>query len=211
MAARDAEIARLSGISAEKEREIWVLSTELARERELGAEHLRALTALGSELDRLRTNALAQATRIRLQALREAAAVNRIASGASRYQGGGVLRVEAALEAALDRIAADWDAFEAEEGEEAGVPDPVLVEDPRVSVDVGPFEDFAQLVSFEDAANAIGATGEISIRRFSEGRAQIDVSLSEPVDILRELEERCDLQFKVRSRRDGEIILDVDE
>ena len=71
----------------------------------------------------------------------------------------------------------------------------------RVSVDVGPFADFSQLVRFEDAANAIGGTGDISIKRFSEGRARIDVAVSEPVDLLRELEERCDIDFKVRSHQ----------
>ena len=80
----------------------------------------------------------------------------------------------------------------------------------RVSVDVGPFEDFSQLVRFEDAANAIGGTGDISIKRFSGGRARIDVALSEPVDLLRELEENCDLEFKVRSRTGDEIVLGVE-
>ena len=61
----------------------------------------------------------------------------------------------------------------------------------RISVDVGPFADFSQLVRFEDAANSIGATGDISIKRFSGGRARIDVAVSEPVDLLRELEESC--------------------
>lgn len=158
---------------------------------------------------------MGQATRIRLQALREAAAVSRIAGGAARYEGDGVLRIESALGAALDRIAAGWDEFEPEADGEIKVRKPALDPDlsyeDRLSFDVGPFEDFSQLVSFEDAANAIGATGEISIERFSEGRARIEVSLSEPVDILRELEERCDLQFQVRSRRDGEIILDFGE
>lgn len=81
----------------------------------------------------------------------------------------------------------------------------------RVSVDIGPFQDFSQLVSFEDAANSIGATGEISIRRFSGGRANIDVDLSEPIDLLEELEQRCDLRFDVRKRSDDEIVLDLGE
>ena len=80
----------------------------------------------------------------------------------------------------------------------------------RVSVDIGPFADFSQLVRFEDAANSIGATGDISIKRFSGGRARIDVALSEPVDLLRELEENCDLEFRVRSRTGDEIVLDVE-
>jgi hypothetical protein len=79
-----------------------------------------------------------------------------------------------------------------------------------ISVDIGPFADFSQLVRFEDAANAIGATGDISIKRFSGGRAQIDVALSEPVDLLRELEENCDLEFRVRSQDDDSLVLDVD-
>ncbi|KAA0268580.1 MAG: hypothetical protein EDQ89_11170, partial [Acidobacteria bacterium] len=54
-----------------------------------------------------------------------------------------------------------------------------------------------------------GATGDISIKRFSGGRARIDVALSEPVDLLRELEESCDLDLRVRSRSEGEIVLDV--
>jgi hypothetical protein len=37
------------------------------------------------------------------------------------------------------------------------------------------------------------------------------MELSEPVELLRELEERCDLEFKVRSHRDDSVILDVDE
>ncbi|MGI8727827.1 MAG: hypothetical protein ACR2K6_09165, partial [Solirubrobacterales bacterium] len=71
--------------------------------------------------------------------------------------------------------------------------------------------DFSQLIRFEDAANAIGATEEISIRRFSEGRANIEVSLSEPIDLLRELEQSCELEFEVRRAERGEIILDVGE
>lgn len=79
-----------------------------------------------------------------------------------------------------------------------------------IRVDVGPFEDFSQLVRFEDAANSIGETGDISIRRFSGGRARIDVALREPVDLLRELEERCDIEFVVRSQSESEIVLDVE-
>ena len=79
----------------------------------------------------------------------------------------------------------------------------------KISVDVGPFSDFSQLVSFEDAANAIEATSEISIRRFSEGRASIEISVSEPIDLLRELERHCDLRFEVRSNGSGELILDL--
>lgn len=214
LAARDAELVRSNGLGAHWQAEIVALRADLERERARGGEQLRSIAAIGAELHQMRANALGQATRIRLQALREAAAVSRIAGHAAGSTAAGE-RLAAALEAALDRIAADWDDVEAEaEGEIKARRvsfDPALSYEDRVSFDVGPFEDFSQLVSFEDAANAIGATGDISIKRFSEGRARIDVSLSEPVDILRELEERCDLQFQVRSRRDGEIVLDFGE
>ena len=63
---------------------------------------------------------------------------------------------------------------------------------------------------FEDAARSIGATSEISIKRFSEGRATMAVQLREPVALLRELEERCDLEFVIRDTRRDRVVLDVD-
>ncbi len=79
-----------------------------------------------------------------------------------------------------------------------------------VEVDIGPLGDFAQLVGFEDAAREIGATSEISILRFSGGRATLEVTLAEPVELLEELERRCAMEFRVRDNRDGRVVLDVD-
>ena len=79
-----------------------------------------------------------------------------------------------------------------------------------VHVDVGPLRDFSAR-RVEDAAESIDGTSKISIKRFSRGRATLSMELSEPVELLRELEERCDLEFKVRSHRDDSVILDVDE
>lgn len=170
----------------------------------------------------LEGTAKAQASRIRLRALREAAEV----SGAARRLATERATNEllAAIERAVERLAAadrEEPAPEAEAGQRpaagegapagAGLPaDGGPAAGRRVSVDVGPFSDFSQLVSFEDAANAIEGAGEISIRRFSGGRASIDVDLEGPVDLLRELEQRCDLDFEVRANGSGEIVLDVD-
>ncbi len=162
----------------------------------------------------------ATATRIRLQALREAGAVGAAIRDLGSLPEDATEPLLAALERAIDRVADEWndaeDAIEATE--ESGprrrargrlrrppLPAPAAPASDgarRISVDVGPFSDFSQLVSFEDAANAIGATGEISIRRFSGGRAEIDVELKGPGDLLRELEERCDLEFEVRNNQD---------
>ena len=78
-------------------------------------------------------------------------------------------------------------------------------------MEIGPLGDFSQLVGFEDAAGQIGATSEISVERFSEGRATLSMRLDEPVALLRELEERSPLEFRVRHTAGDRLILDVDE
>jgi hypothetical protein len=81
----------------------------------------------------------------------------------------------------------------------------------EVEVEIGPLRDFAQLSGFEDAANAIGATGEIKVKRFSGGRATFAMGLERPVELLRELEERAPLDFRVRSSKHDRVVLDVDD
>jgi len=220
---------------AERDRRIAWLEAELDLSRSYAASELRGLAALGAELEDLRLGARGQATRIRLQALREAAEVSgrvRTIVGAPEGAAESLLR---ALERSIDRLGSVWEGAEAEDGVDSPQPaagpvvppDPELAEleaalerhggsavveppeDERILVDIGPFSDFSQLVSFEDAANAIDATSEISIRRFSGGRASIDVSLREPIDLLGELKSRCELDFEVRSSGAGELILDL--
>lgn len=241
------ELDALKATAAVREQKLELVEGELRLQRENAANQLRGLAALGAELEEMRLAARGTATRIRLEALREAAEVSSRARAVGADPEGAIAGIFEALEQAIWRLGAEWDEPEgAGETPEAPGDAEVLAADPvaeltaleeeadgtlsvgalsvdpavaasngsggrRVSVDVGPFRDFSQLVSFEDAANAIGATGEISIRRFSEGRASIDVSLSEPVDLLSELERSCELDFKVRKRSDDEIILDLGE
>jgi hypothetical protein len=208
------------------EDEAEAMRVELAEIRAVRDEETRSLTVLGRQLDELRVTARGQATRIRLQALREAAELSAelAAAAAPGASEAARARILDAVEDAIDRIGGEWE----EEPEPLAPPEPAAAEPVitaapssgiaqrernrrRVSVDVGPFSDFSQLVRFEDAANAIGGTGDISIKRFSEGRARIDVAVSEPIDLLRELEERCDLEFEVRSTSDDELVLDVSD
>lgn len=230
-----------------RDRRMAYLEAELDLARSHSASQLRGLAALGAELEELRITARGQATRIRLDALREAAEVSvrvRALVGAPEDAAESVL---GALGVAIDRLGSAWEeepelkpaaeavpvlgrpapaarptqTEETEEPEELGELEEALArlaepaaepsDDRRVLVNVGPFHDFSQLVSFEDAANSIEATSEISIRRFSEGRASIDVSLNEPIDLLRELESRWDLGFEVRDNGAGELILDLNE
>jgi len=82
--------------------------------------------------------------------------------------------------------------------------------DGLVEVEVGPLSDFSQLVGFEDAAGGIGATSEVSVKRFTQGRATLTMRFKHPVELLRELEERAPFEFKVRDTREDRIVLDVD-
>lgn len=79
----------------------------------------------------------------------------------------------------------------------------------EVKLEIGPLGDFSQLVGFEDVIGALGAS-EISVERFSEGRATLSVRLDEPVDLLRELEERAPLEFRVRRSSGDDLVLDVE-
>ena len=56
----------------------------------------------------------------------------------------------------------------------------------------------------------LGAT-DISVERFSEGRATFSMRLDRPVDLLRELEAVSFIDFKVRHTAPDNLILDVDE
>lgn len=97
-----------------------------------------------------------------------------------------------------------------EVGRRAQELDPHGLFEGHVKVEVGPLDDFSQLVGFEDAIGGIGAS-EISVERFSEGRATLSMRLDEPIALLRELEERSPLEFRVRRTAADNLILDVDE
>jgi chaperonin cofactor prefoldin len=79
-----------------------------------------------------------------------------------------------------------------------------------IEVEVGPLSDFEQLASFEDAAMEIREARQISVKRFTEGRATLEMDLSEPVALLSELETRAPFDFTVRDTREDRVVLDVD-
>ena len=79
-----------------------------------------------------------------------------------------------------------------------------------IKLEIGPLGDFSQLVGFEDAVGQLGAS-EISVERFSEGRATLSMRLDQPTELLRELEQLSALDFKVRHTAPDNLILDVDD
>ncbi|HEU4705611.1 MAG TPA: hypothetical protein VFS64_00295 [Solirubrobacterales bacterium] len=184
----EAETASLANMVLEREREIRVLGERLRDADEFHERNIATLDAITARLEELEAQARGQATRIRMKALREAVEVSKKVKA--------LTEMEPALQAEAER--AEQDA--AGEG---------LFEGP-VRLEIGPLGDFSQLVGFEDAVGQLGAS-EIKVDRFSEGRATFSMRLDQPVDLLRELEELSDVDFKVRHTAPGNLVLDVDE
>jgi hypothetical protein len=184
------EVTTLSGMVIEREREIRGLTERLREANERHDRSIASLDAVSGRLEEIQAQARGQATRIRMQALREAVEVGR--------------RVQELNEAEARAAAAP--------GAEGNghVPDFNGVFEGLVKLEIGPLGDFSQLVGFEDAVGQVGAS-EISVERFSEGRATLSMRLDQPVELLRELEELSALDFKVRHTAPDNLILDVDE
>jgi hypothetical protein len=177
----EGETAALAGMVLEREREIRVLDQRLREANECHDRSIASLDAITVRLEELEAQARGQATRIRMKALREAVEVSK------------KVKALADMEPALQAEEEDDGLYEG-----------------RVKLEIGPLGDFSQLVGFEDTVGQIGAS-EISVERFSEGRATLSMNLDRPVDLLRELEELSTLDFKVRHTAPDNLILDVDE
>jgi hypothetical protein len=187
------ELSSLSAMVIEREREIRGLHERLREAEERHDRNIASLESVSSRLGEIQAQARGQATRIRMKALREAVEVGR--------------RTQELSEAQASAIPA---APPATNGNGHAEPETDVFEG-LVKVEIGPLDDFSQLVGFEDAAGQIGATSEISVERFSEGRATLSMRLTEPVELLRELEQRSPLEFQVRRTADDNVVLDIDD
>jgi hypothetical protein len=208
------ELSALSNMVLEREREIRNLSGRLLEANERHDRSIASLDAVSARLEEIQAQARGQATRIRMKALREAVEVGRKAQEFSGDADEHADAEEAEVSAAqAEGLAAVEEAPVPANGDGNGqVADfgPRLF-DGLVMVEIGPLGDFSQLVGFQDAACQIDATAEISVERFSEGRATLSMRLDEPIELLRELEERSPLGFRVRHTSGDDLILDVDE
>jgi hypothetical protein len=191
ISAAEGELASLSGMVIEREREIRGLGERLEEANQRHDRSIASLHSVSERLEEIQTQARGQATRIRMKALREAVEVSRrtqelteIHEGSSN---GGEPPGPSGAEAALGQL------FEG-----------------LIKLEIGPLGDFSQLVGFENAVGRLGAS-EISVERFSEGRATLSMRLDEPVDLLRELEENAPFEFNIRRTADDNLILDVDD
>jgi hypothetical protein len=190
------ELLSLSEMLLGRERDLDRLREAL---REANARHDRSLNALQTvamRVEEIHAQARGQATRIRMKALADAVEIS--------YKVG-----EIAERIAIEQLPSNGsDPIAEERGAARSAPE--LFEG-IVEVEIGPLGDFSQLVGFEDAAANIGATSEISVRKFSEGRATLSMRLNEPVELLRELEERSPMEFRVRRTDQDRVVLDLDD
>ncbi len=201
LATHEAETATLSGMVIEREREIRDLTERLREANECHDRSIASLDAVTSRLEEMQAQARGQATRIRMKALREAVEVSRRVQELNDAQ-----QAEPTEMPALDETAPAAPAPQIANGNGNGNG---LHED-QVKLEIGPLGDFSQLVGFEDAVGKAGAS-EISIERFSEGRATLSMRHEQPTELLRELEDLSSLDFKVRHIAPDNLILDVDE
>jgi hypothetical protein len=200
IAGRDAQIGQLereirclSGMYLAQEREAGSLREALQAANDRHDGSLRALQTVSMRLEDILGQARGQATRIRMKALADAVEIDRrVKEIADRLEYGPV--ASNGTNPSGERARSASELFEG-----------------LVEVEIGPLGDFSQLVGFEDAVGGIGATSEISIRKFSEGRATLSMRLDEPVALLRELEERSPMEFKVRRTDQDRVILDLDD
>jgi hypothetical protein len=187
----DAELASLSGMVIEREREIRNLGERLREADERHERSIASLHAVSERLEEIQAQARGQATRIRMKALREAVEVSRRTQELAEVAGDSAEGTEqpgaSGAEAALGQL------FEG-----------------LIKLEIGPLGDFSQLVGFENAVGRLGAS-EISVERFSEGRATLSMRLDEPVALLRELEENAPFDFDIRRTADDNLVLDVDD
>jgi hypothetical protein len=186
----EGELVSLSGMVIEREREIRGLNDRLREADERHERSIASLHAVSERLDEIQAQARGQATRIRMKALREAVEVSRRTRelvDAHESSENGAEETGGAAEAALGQL------FEG-----------------LIKLEIGPLGDFSQLVGFENAVGRLGAS-EISVERFSEGRATLSMRLDEPVELLRELEENAPFDFNIRRTADDNLVLDVDE
>src|SRR3954464_1292810 len=186
----ETETISMTGMVLEREREIRCLNERLREANECHDRSIASLDAITSRLEEVEAQARGQATRIRMKALREAVEVSKKVKE--------LTEMEPALQA---EVGGQQDSAPvAEEGLYEG----------KVQLEIGPLGDFSQLVGFEDAVGQIGAS-EIKVDRFSEGRATFSMRLDEPTDLLSELEDLSNLDFKVRHNAPDNLVLDVDE
>ncbi len=199
--ARDARLARL-------EREAQRLAERVVeREKKLQDALKRPMAASVTKgIEEIYGQARRQATRIRMKALEDAVQMADRVTELSGLRDELGARVTELADVAKERL-----GIEDERPAVGTEPAQGVMYAGEVEIEVGPLNDFAQLTGFEDAATGISGASEIKVKRFSGGRAWVSMNLENPIDLLRELEEKAPFDFVVRDRRRNGLVIDVDD
>lgn len=213
IASHESDLSSLSAMVVERERTIRDLTERLEEANAVHDRSIASLDAVSARLEELQAQARGQATRIRMKALREAVEVSKRVQEVSEAEAEDVVAPDVGPAAPEPVVTARVNGNGNGNGHVEIDPDtswePGLFEG-KLRLEIGPLGDFSQLVGFEETVGKIGAT-DISVERFSEGRATFSMNLHEPVDLLRELEALSTIDFKVRHTAPDNLILDVDE
>jgi hypothetical protein len=215
IASHEADLSSLSGMVIERERTIRDLAERLEEANACHDRSIASLDAVSARLEELQAQARGQATRIRMKALREAVEVTKRVQALNDVESVDEAPQPNAYDSSTGNGPANGNGSANVTGNGHAPAEPATSWEPglyegKVRLEIGPLGDFAQLVGFEDAVGRIGAT-DISVERFSEGRATFSMRLDQPVDLLRELEALSSLDFKVRHTAPDNLVLDVDE
>ena len=229
IASHEADVSALSGMVIERERTIRDLTERLEEANACHDRSIASLDAVSARLEDLQAQARGQATRIRMKALREAVELSSKAQAVAEVEQAGATETQAetatpvepgseiaAEVAEVEEAAADAAPQPTVNGNGNGhAPEPGTTWEPglysgKIRLEIGPLGDFSQLVGVEDAVGRIGAT-DVSVERFSEGRATFSMRLEQPVDLLRELESLAALDFKVRHTAPDNLVLDLED
>jgi hypothetical protein len=206
IADRDARVLRLEHETQRLARR--VIETEERLQQLLRSDAGNAIVALGRRLEEIHAQARRQATRIRMAALEDAVQISDRVKELTTLRDELGSKVQDLAGKAGIKIGSD-EAVVAPLHSANGSP-PGVFSGP-VEVEIGPLRDFAQLSGFEDAAAGIDSSADVSIKRFSDGRATFSMNFAQPVELLRELEERTPFEFKVRDTRSDGVVLDLDD
>ena len=194
--ARDARLARL-------EREAQRLAERVVEKERRIQEALKRpmAAAISNGIEEIYGQARRQATRIRMKALEDAVQMADRVTELSRLRDDLGTRVSELADVARARLGMEEASEAPPDGRYVG----------EVEVVVGPLRDFAQLTGFEDAAGRVDGASEIRVKRVVDRRATFSMNLENPVELLRELEERAPFDFVVRDTRSDQLVLDVDD
>jgi hypothetical protein len=234
IATHEADVSSLSGMVIERERTIRDLTERLEEANACHDRSIASLDAVSARLEDLQAQARGQATRIRMKALREAVELNTRAQALAEVEGTeaeakepqastdapepeaapepGIAAEVAEIEEAAPQPTANSSAngHSNGNGAEPGTSWEPGLYSGKIRLEIGPLGDFSQLVGVEDAVGRLGAT-DISVERFSEGRATFSMRLEQPVDLLQQLEALAALDFKVRHHAPDSLILDLED